>query len=169
MIATTIPAMGVHKPASRRLPVTTAMISGATVAGPCSDTSNRPDIPYCTKARPAPTRRHKRPNPGGPSGNVENRRCKKPSRFYGRKFVTRCDSLDTVFQPPPFRGGSYRLQLDDPALDPDGDGVGAVVCAEFGEDVLDVALHRFLRDRELGRNLFVGVPAGHQPQHVDFP
>jgi hypothetical protein len=36
------------------------------------------------------------------------------------------------------------------------------------EDVPDAALDRFLGDRELIGNLFVGVPGGNQAQDIDF-
>jgi hypothetical protein len=36
----------------------------------------------------------------------------------------------------------------DPASNPDSDGLGAIACAEFFHDVLDMSLHRFFRDEK---------------------
>ena len=45
------------------------------------------------------------------------------------------------------------LEFDDSALQPYHGGVGSVVGAQFGEDVLDSAFDGFFSDRELIRNL----------------
>ena len=42
------------------------------------------------------------------------------------------------------------LQFDDPALEPYGDGVRAVVRSQLLENVADVAFHRILPNRKLG-------------------
>jgi len=50
------------------------------------------------------------------------------------------------------------LESDDSAFQPDSNGVGPIVGAQFGEKVLDVTFHGFFRDRELGRNLLLAFP-----------
>src|ERR1700677_1704399 len=60
------------------------------------------------------------------------------------------------------------LQVNDSALQRDGDGVRSVVCAKFGKDVLDVTLDRFLGNRESIGDQLVCIPAGNQAQHIDF-
>ena len=47
-------------------------------------------------------------------------------------------------------------------------GVGSIVGAQFGKDILDASLDDVLRDRELRGNLFIGIPGGDQPKHIDF-
>jgi hypothetical protein len=67
-------------------------------------------------------------------------------------------------------GSLFRvLEFDDSALQPYHGGVGSVVGAQFGEDVLDSAFDGFFRDRELIGNLFVGISGGNQTQDGDFP
>src|SRR5712692_11067911 len=58
--------------------------------------------------------------------------------------------------------------LDDPALHADHRRVRAIVGAELREDVLDSALHGFLRDRKLGGDFLVCIPGGDQPEHINF-
>ncbi len=48
----------------------------------------------------------------------------------------------------PLSGGLQVLQRDDSALQPDRDGVGAIVGGKLGKDVLDVPLDGFLRNRQ---------------------
>jgi hypothetical protein len=45
-----------------------------------------------------------------------------------------------------WRGGGQKLQFDDPSLHANHGGVGSIVCAQLGKDVLDSALHGFLGD-----------------------
>jgi hypothetical protein len=61
------------------------------------------------------------------------------------------------------------LQVDDSAFQTDRDGVRPIVCGQLGEDVLDVALDGFFRDGELVGDHLVGVPAGDESEHFDFP
>src|SRR5208337_4467133 len=66
-------------------------------------------------------------------------------------------------------GDSFEeLEFDDAALDPYHGGVGSVVGAQFGEDVFDSPFDGFLGDRELLRNLFVGIASGNQTQDSHF-
>jgi hypothetical protein len=51
------------------------------------------------------------------------------------------------------------LKVDDPALQPNGNGVCSIVGAEFRKNVLDVTLYGLFGDRELSCDLFVSVPA----------
>ena len=60
------------------------------------------------------------------------------------------------------------LGFDDAALHANRGGMGSVVSAQFGEDVLDSALDGFFGDRELIRNLFIRIPRRNQAQHTDF-
>ena len=48
------------------------------------------------------------------------------------------------------------------------DRVCAIVSAQFGKDVLDSPLDGFLGDRELIRDLFIGISGCDQAEHVDF-
>src|SRR6185369_15863511 len=61
------------------------------------------------------------------------------------------------------------LKIDDPALEPDGDGVSPVVDAQLLKNVFDVTLDAFLGDVQLGSDLLIGVPTRNQLQHADFP
>jgi hypothetical protein len=56
---------------------------------------------------------------------------------------------------PPFEG-AY-LEVDDSALQTDGDGMGPIIRAKFGKYVLDVALYGFFGDGELTGDHFIGV------------
>src|SRR5262249_24380277 len=58
--------------------------------------------------------------------------------------------------------------LDDSALHSNHRSVGSVVSNQFGEGVLDSCLDGFFRNRELVRNLFVGIPGRDQPKDFDF-
>src|SRR5215469_14099113 len=60
------------------------------------------------------------------------------------------------------------LDFYDSPLDADHGGLGPVVRAQLGEDVLDPPLHGLLGDRKLVGDLFVGIAGGNQPQHTDF-
>src|SRR5215467_14465885 len=60
------------------------------------------------------------------------------------------------------------LDFYDSPLDADHGGLGPVVSAQLGKDVLDPPLYRFLGDRKLVGDLFVGIAGGNQPQHTDF-
>src|SRR5262245_45287399 len=66
-----------------------------------------------------------------------------------------------------FRG--VVLQIDDSALQSDGDGVRPIVCGQLGKDVLDVALHGLLRDGELRGDELVGVPGSDELEHLNLP
>ena len=84
----------------------------------------------------------------------------------------RLESPESADQTPLFRGVPDLpcvLQFDNAALQANRNCVRPVVGSKFGEDVLDVALDRFLGDRELGRDLLVRITAGDQSEDVDFP
>jgi hypothetical protein len=68
----------------------------------------------------------------------------------------------------PFRVGGVRLELDDAALEGDGDGVGAVVGIELGQNTFDVGLDGFFGDGEVIGNDFIGVTGGDQAKDFDF-
>ena len=60
------------------------------------------------------------------------------------------------------------LKLDNSSLQPDHCRMGSVAGAQFGEDVLDSPLDGLLGDRELIRDLLIGISGCDQAQHVDF-
>src|SRR5215470_13732084 len=62
----------------------------------------------------------------------------------------------------------WTSQIYDSPLQSDHGGMGPVVGAEFGEDVFDSALDRFFSDRELIRDLLVGISGSNQTQNSDF-
>ena len=74
--ATAPPAIGVHKPTRRVIPEAIARTSNAArgMGAPPSIPVN----PRVISAIPATSRINRRPRPGKPRANVENRRCKKP-------------------------------------------------------------------------------------------
>ncbi len=114
-------------------------------------------------AMPATRRMNRRPAPGQPWPNVENRR-----RI--RTLVELRRGPNATESPKRAVGSLFRvLQFDDSALQPYHGGVGSVVGAQFGEDVLDSAFDGFFGDGELISNLFVGIPGGNQTQDTDFP
>jgi hypothetical protein len=61
-----------------------------------------------------------------------------------------------------------RLELDDPALYRDGNGMCAIVGAQLGKYVGDVVLDRCFSDAQLVRDYLVGIACGNQPKHIDF-
>src|SRR3989442_10695134 len=58
--------------------------------------------------------------------------------------------------------------LDDPVVEGEHDGGGAVSQAELGEDVADVALHRGLAHEQLGRDLGVAGAAADEAEDVEL-
>src|SRR5271157_5310694 len=68
-------------------------------------------------------------------------------------------------RPHPTFGG---LKFDDSALEPDGDGVRAVVRSQLLENVADVAFYGILSNRKLGGDLLVRVPLRDQFQNLQF-
>ncbi len=60
------------------------------------------------------------------------------------------------------------LEVDDPALERDGDRVGAIVGAKFGQDIFDVRLHGLLGNGQLRCNNLVRVPRRDFPQYFDL-
>ena len=63
---------------------------------------------------------------------------------------------------------SSELEFNDPAFKPDRHGVGAIISAQLGEDVPDLALDAVFGDGEQRRNLFVGIAFSNQAQDADF-
>jgi hypothetical protein len=82
-IATSAPAMGVHKPATRRSPAATA--STCTMTGVIGRPIGRPPRSSATPrkiiAMPATNRMTRRPTPGEPRANVEKRRRTRKARL----------------------------------------------------------------------------------------
>src|SRR5215467_545810 len=60
------------------------------------------------------------------------------------------------------------LDFYDSPLDADHGSLDPVARAQLGKDVLDPPLYRFLGDRKLVGDLFVGIAGGNQLQHTDF-
>src|SRR5919106_620557 len=102
-------------------------------------------------------RKSTRPAPGSPHGNVEKSLCTRgPAEGYRAQHArarpkSRCGT-------PPFRGAALS-EVDDSALQTNGDGMRPIVCGQLGEDVLDVALDGFFSDGELGGDHLVRIPA----------
>src|SRR5579863_294709 len=59
-------------------------------------------------------------------------------------------------------------QIDNSALQRDGDGVGPVIGSQFGENVPDVALNGYLCQREQYSNLFICIAGGNQTEDVNL-
>ena len=72
--------------------------------------------------------------------------------------------LDGGGRNPSFGG----LELDNSALEADGDGVSPIICAELRKYVRHVTLNGCFSDRELICDLLICVPGSDQPQYVDF-
>jgi hypothetical protein len=62
----------------------------------------------------------------------------------------------------------WKLQLDDASLQADHRRLRSVAGAQFGKDVLDSPLDGFLGDRELIRDLLIGISGCDQAEHVDL-
>ena len=60
------------------------------------------------------------------------------------------------------------IQLDNPALERNGDRVGAIVCTQLGEYVRDVVLDCGFCDRELVGDLLIGIAVANQTKHINF-
>ncbi len=148
------PTIGVHKPTRSSIPAPDAIICGA-IETKCELSLRSPA--KCQRRTVAVNNRwSRRPVPGQPFGNVENRRCNKASLGHSRQ--TRNGQKEVHCSP--FWGF---LQFDDPTLQPDCNGMGPVVSPEFREYIGDVALHAGFSDRKLIGDLFVGVSIGDQP------
>jgi hypothetical protein len=72
MTATSAPAMGVHKPASRSIP--TQVVRADSIADPSGGPLSSFVMPCTINAIPAANRINRRPIPGEPWANVENSR-----------------------------------------------------------------------------------------------
>lgn len=160
MIASIVPAMGVHKPAKRSSPTTIVrMCSKADANGgaPLSFTT-----PWATRPIPAARRSKRRPNPGAPPAKFEKSRRKIPGAY---KSTIRAASPNgrrkTLFGVPV-------LSFDDSALHTNDGCVRAVFGSQFGQDVSDLTLHGVFAYRELLRDFLVGIAVGNQPQHTDL-
>src|SRR6202789_477275 len=128
-IATITPTTGVHKPTRRKRPAAIATDCRAIRSQRLWPT--RLATPSRIKMAAAATRKRSRARPGQPFGNMENSRCKKNTpRRKATESNERGESPKVRVGAYPFRVGGVRLELDDAALQADGDGVGAVVGIE---------------------------------------
>jgi len=66
------------------------------------------------------------------------------------------------------RGSAKNLQLNNAAPRGDGDGLGAVACAELLHDVLHVGFHSMFRNEENVCNVPIAVSAGDVPQNINL-
>jgi len=69
------------------------------------------------------------------------------------------------------RAGRNEVSLigaDEAAFHGDAGGFGAAAGAEFGEDVIDVALYGAFADEEGGGDFLVGLAAGHQAENFEL-
>jgi hypothetical protein len=62
----------------------------------------------------------------------------------------------------------WELQLDDSSLQSDHGRLRSVVGAQFGKDILDSLFDGFLGDRELIRDLLIGISGCDQAEHFDL-
>src|ERR1700758_4739999 len=95
------------------------------------------------------------PAPGQPSGNVEKRRCTDHPVSSLTAVAAKQQPKKRIERTPL----SGCLEIDDAALESDGDGVSAVVGAEFGENIFDMALHGLFGDGKLGCDFLVCISA----------
>jgi hypothetical protein len=77
-------------------------------------------------------------------------------------------SPDLVPPPCGFLQVGSRFDVQQPAAQRDGDGVGAIVRAELVDQVLDVEVDRGLRNPQVIGDLFIAMPVAYQPQDVKF-
>src|ERR1700677_810053 len=166
-IATITPTTGVHKPTRRKRPAAIATDCRAIRSQRLWPT--RWPTPSRIKIAAAATRKRSRARPGQPFGNMENSRCKKNTpRRKATESNERGESPKVRVVAYPFRVGGVRLELDDAALQADGDGVGAVVGIELGQNIFDVGLDGFFGDGEPIGDDFIGVTGGNQAKDFDF-
>jgi len=160
-IAASDPAGGVKRPRSRNIAAATPITCKAMIKGGAP--SRMPVSPKWISAAPVSKRRSKRPMPGQPSANVENSRCT-ISHSQSRRLTTESAGLKLGLSYPPFRG----LELNDPALYRDRNGMRPVIDMKFCENIRDVALDRLLGNEEFARDLLVRIAGGDQAEHVDL-
>ena len=166
-LRTRLPAIGVQKPATSRIPVPTKSMAGiVTFSG--GGSLNSVKLARRTSADPTTRRIRSNPVPGQPPANVEYRR-RKDAPF--RTTFLSSAVLKPHRTPKRVRSSLFRvlgfetwaaswgwnLQLDDPSLQTDHRRLGPVVGAQLGENVLDSPLDRLLGDRQLIGNLLIGI------------
>ena len=139
-IASIVPAMGVHKPTRRSSPTT--IVGICSKADPSAGAARSPRTPWAARPVPAASRSKRRPSPGAPPAKFEKSRRKVCRGYYVGNSVSK-----------PGRSGedtlsSVGLRFNDPALDSNDGGVGAVFGFQFGKDVSDLALHRVFAYRQ---------------------
>ena len=91
--ATIAPAIGVHKPTSRKIPAMAAITCSGSDSR-CGHPINAP-MPSWIKISPTTTRSRRSPLPGQPLGNMEKRRCRKPPICQIYESRTRSGRFDT--------------------------------------------------------------------------
>ena len=64
--------------------------------------------------------------------------------------------------------GIGRVEMNDAALEGDGDGVGAIFCSELAEDALHVGLDGARSGAEEVGDFLIAEAAGNQADHFDF-
>src|SRR5690242_17014170 len=149
-VATMEPATGVHRPATRR--TAPALARTARQSGPRDRSAYCRDSPWTRITLPATMRRSSNPRPGPPCAKVVNRRRRSASPPGFRSF-NRLPSPKRVEREPLLRSSG----VDDSAFDPDHGGMGPIVCAQLGEDVLHSSFYGFFGDGELRGDLLVRV------------
>lgn len=131
-------ATGVHNPAISVTPASTATIS--TIVDASGGLSQSTVTPRTTSAAPATSLIKSRPTPGKPVAKVEKRR---------RRYLPVTGSASVGCEPS-LKRVSYGLNpvsgIDDPPFNADHGGVGSIIGAQFGKDVLDPSLDRFFGD-----------------------
>src|SRR5271157_3427713 len=87
------------------------------------------------------------------------------SRFFHRSLEARPESMRCRLARAL---GLAVPEFDESALDSDGHGMGAVIGSQLRQDVRDVVLDGFLRNRKLSGDLSISVAGRNQPQHADL-
>ena len=84
-------------------------------------------IPFAVKTHPVAIRSRRSPQPGGPLAKVEKSRCREGSylSLEGEEKEANQNKWDATI--PLLRDKKIALQLNDPALHSDGDGVSSIM------------------------------------------
>src|SRR6185369_4217690 len=138
MSASSVPAIGVHKPTSRSIP--TQLMKTSNIASPTGGCPRNEVKASETKARPEANRSRRRPTPGEPLANVEkSRRTTRTNYLAHTRAATPKRSRRIIL--------SGSLELYDSALQSDHGRVGTVFGAQFRKDISHLTFHSIVADR----------------------
>jgi hypothetical protein len=152
--ASSVPAIGVHKPARRSNPttiVTTCSVAGPKAGAPRNSRIARPATPM-----PAAKRSNSRPSPGAPPAKFEKSRRTTCAVYEVRNSPRnpQRDEINHYF-------GCPFLNFDDSPFYSNHRGVRPVIGSQFGKDVAHLPLHRVFAHRQLCCNLLVRIALGY--------